>query len=77
VETATIVDVDRPVASPELLWDFKMSHGLAGYVRALTSSYQQRFKREVFLVLERMHREGGIKLRREAMVHTGRVPERG
>lgn len=77
VETATI-EVDLPVASPALLWDFEMSHGFAGYVRSLSPSDQQEFKRQVLLVLERMHRDGGIRLRREATVHTGRSsPERG
>ena len=67
------LEIDLPVASPELAWRHEMSHGVAGYVRSLRSDDQRELERLALVELQRMHDEGGIRFQRGAVAHLGRI----
>lgn len=71
------LEIDLPVASPELAWRHEMSHGFAGYVRSLRPDDQRELKRLALVELQRMHDEGGIRFQRGAVAHLGRVGPSG
>lgn len=71
------LEIDLPVASPELAWRHEMSHGFAGFVRSLRPDDQREFKRLALIELQRMHDNGGIRFQRGAVAHLARVDPPG
>jgi len=68
------IEVHLPVLSPQVYWDFAMSHGFAGLVEALAPADAAELQRRAFAELTRMHDRGGIVIDRGANVHLARVP---
>lgn len=66
--------VHLPVPSPQICWDFHMSHGFAAVVEALDTTDAAEFRRAALTELTRMHESGGIVLDRGAVGYLASVP---
>jgi ubiquinone/menaquinone biosynthesis C-methylase UbiE len=56
-----------PVAEPEIVWQWLMSQGFAGFVRSLGAERAGRLREEIMAEMRRMHESGGIVLDRGAV----------
>jgi hypothetical protein len=72
--TRTEVDIPKPMAGPEALWNWLDLQGVPQALTALPPDRAAEFRREFFAGAERMHAEGGIVLNFAATLHRGANP---
>lgn len=65
----TEIDIPKPVASPEDLWDWMSLQGLPDALRALPAERAGAFRDAFFAEAENMHAKGGIVLEFGATLH--------
>jgi SAM-dependent methyltransferase len=74
--TRTDVDIPKPMAGPQALWNWLALQGVPQALEALPSERAAEFRRAFFAGAEEMHADGGIVLEFGATLHRGTLRAR-